>query len=121
MSKKELLFSITKKDFKIDWYNGSGAGGQGRNKLKQCCRLTHIASGAMATGQSSKSRVSNQKEAFKGVMKNPKFKVWYNQKLMEHTSQETIEERVDKSMKSENIKVEGKDDRGRWTDYERTL
>ena len=121
MIRKELLFSITKKDFNIDWYNGSGAGGQGRNKLKQCCRLTHIASGAMSTGQSSKSRVANQKEAFKGVMEHPKFKMWYNTQVMEHLSQETTEERVEKSMKPENIKVEGKDDGGRWVNYERKL
>ena len=59
---KELHF--TKKDFKIDWFNGSGNGGQGRNKLANCCRITHIESGLSAVGQRHKSRVQNQKEAF---------------------------------------------------------
>ncbi len=109
MSKKELLFSVTKKDFKVDWFSGTGAGGQGRNKLMNSCRLTHIASGAMSTGQSNKSRVANQKEAFRGVLDHPKFKLWYNQKVMECISGETIEEKVEKSMQSENLMIEMKE------------
>ena len=54
----------TKKDFKIDWYSGSGAGGQHRNKHQNCCRITHIESGFVENGTESKSRVSNQKTAF---------------------------------------------------------
>ena len=41
---KKLLFSITKKDFKIDYFSGTGAGGQHRNRHKNCIRLTHIES-----------------------------------------------------------------------------
>jgi len=55
---------LTKKDFKIDWYSGSGAGGQHRNKHQNCCRITHIESGLSAIGTSSKERTSNQREAF---------------------------------------------------------
>lgn len=114
MSKKELLFSVTKKDFKIDWFSGTGAGGQGRNKLQNSCRLSHPDSGAMSTGQSNKSRVANQKEAFKGILEHPKFKMWYNMMVMESLSRETIEERVEKVIIPENLKVEGKDEKGRW-------
>lgn len=112
---RELLFSITKKDFKIDWFSGTGAGGQGRNKLMNSCRMTHIDSGAMSTGQSNKSQIANRKEAFQGILDHPKFKLWYNQRVMECLSKETIEERVQKSMKPDNLRVEGKDDRGRWS------
>ena len=56
--------SFTKNDFKIEWYSGSGAGGQHRNKHQNCCRITHLDSGFVERGTGSKSRVSNQKEAF---------------------------------------------------------
>jgi peptide chain release factor 1 len=111
---KELLFSVTKKDFDLHWFSGTGAGGQGRNKLQNSLRLIHRPSGASATGQSNKSRVANQKEAFKGVIEHPKFKMWYNQKVMECLSNETLEEKVKKQMAPKNIKVEGKDEKGRW-------
>ena len=48
---------LTKKDFKLDWFNGSGAGGQHRNKHQNCCRITHIESGLTSIGQDSRSRV----------------------------------------------------------------
>ncbi len=54
----------TKKDFKLEWFSGSGAGGQHRNKHANCCRITHIESGLKAQSTSHKSRSANQKAAF---------------------------------------------------------
>jgi protein subunit release factor A len=59
---KEL--HLTRKDFKLEWYSGEGSGGQHRNKHENCCRITHIDSGIKAVGTSSKSRVTNQRNAF---------------------------------------------------------
>ena len=59
----------TKKDFKIDWYSGSGAGGQHRNKHQNCCRITHIESGLVENGTESRSRVENQRVAFTRLAK----------------------------------------------------
>lgn len=55
-NKKELLFSITKKDFSIEWFSGSGAGGQHRNKSSNCCRIKHLVSGVITTGTEQRSR-----------------------------------------------------------------
>ena len=55
---------LTKKDFKLEWYSGQGAGGQHRNKHQNCCRITHPESGLTVNGTGSRSRVTNQKEAF---------------------------------------------------------
>lgn len=60
---------LTKKDFKLEWFSGSGAGGQHRNKHQNCCRITHIESGIMCTGQNARSRVQNQREAFENLAK----------------------------------------------------
>lgn len=59
--------NFTKKDFKLEWFSGSGSGGQHRNKHQNCCRITHIESGLTATGQNSRSRVENQRSAFKSL------------------------------------------------------
>lgn len=62
----ELHF--TKKDFEIDWFNGTGCGGQYRNKTANCCRITHKATGLRAQATRERSRVDNQREAFKRLV-----------------------------------------------------
>jgi protein subunit release factor A len=62
---KEL--HLRRKDFKLEWFSGTGAGGQYRNKHQNCCRITHIETGLMATGQSQRDRPGNQKEAFQAL------------------------------------------------------
>ena len=113
MNEKDLLFSVTKKDFELHWFSGTGAGGQSRNKNQMCLRLSHPDSGASATGQSSKSRTANQKEAFNSLIATAKFKTWINRKIFEALGEETIEEKVKKQMHPKNLRVEGKED-GKW-------
>jgi peptide chain release factor 1 len=43
--------SIPESDLRIEWYSGTGAGGQHRNKHQNSCRITHIPSGLVATAQ----------------------------------------------------------------------
>ena len=111
---KELLFSITKKDFKIDFFSGTGAGGQYRNKHQNCVRIHHIESGAIGTGQSNRNRAANIKEALQSLINNPKFKIWHSQKVYEILEGKTIEQKIEELMSPENIKMEMKDDNGCW-------
>ena len=60
---------LTKKDFKLEWYSGQGAGGQHRNKHQNCCRITHKESGLTVNGTESRSRVENQRTAFTKLAK----------------------------------------------------
>jgi protein subunit release factor A len=60
---------LTKKDFKLEWFSGQGAGGQHRNKHQNCCRITHIESGLTVNGTASRSRVDNQRYAFETLAK----------------------------------------------------
>jgi protein subunit release factor A len=48
---------------KIEWYSGTGKGGQHRNKHQNCCRITHIETGLVANGTESRSRVANERAA----------------------------------------------------------
>lgn len=62
---REPIFSLTRKDFRLEWFSGTGPGGQNRNKVQACCRITHIATGIQATCQDHRERSKNQKAAFK--------------------------------------------------------
>ena len=44
-------FTINETDLKIEWYSGTGAGGQHRNKHQNSCRLTHLPSNTVVTAQ----------------------------------------------------------------------
>ena len=116
---REKLFEITKKDFKITYFSGSGAGGQHRNRHKNCVRIYHPDSGIIATGQSHKSQKANKREAFRNLVNNPKFKIYLNKRAWECIHQmKSIEREVEKEMAESNLKVEvvGKD--GNWVPTE---
>ena len=110
---KELLFSVTKNDLEVDWFSGTGCGGQYRNKHQNCCRIRHKDSGAIATGQSQRDRVSNLKEAMENLIRSPKFKAWVKVRVGEVTGEKAdIEAKVDRAMR--HLKFEVKDELGNW-------
>jgi peptide chain release factor 1 len=49
-------------EFKVEWYSGTGAGGQHRNKHQNSCRITHLPTGKTATAQ-CRSRINSLEEA----------------------------------------------------------
>ena len=103
----ELILSITKKDFDIQYFSGTGAGGQHRNKHQNCVRMMHRDSGTSATGQSSKSRQSNLREAFTNIIKSDKFRSWHRMEVSERMlNGSSVREKVRQMMKPENLKVE---------------
>ena len=61
-------FELDETDLKIEWYSGSGAGGQHRNKHQNSCRLTHIPSGMVVTSQ-CRSRKNSYDEALDTIKK----------------------------------------------------
>ena len=114
---KELLFSVTKNDLEVDWFSGTGCGGQYRNKHQNCCRIRHKDSGAIATGQSQRDRVSNLKEAMENLVKSPKFKAWVKIRVGEVTGEKAdIEAKVDRAMR--HLKFEVKDEAGNWKEVQ---
>ena len=103
---KELLFSVTKKELDIDYFSGTGAGGQYRNKHQNCVRIRHQPSGAIVTGQSCRDRKSNEREAIKNLASNPKFKLWHAAMVHATLSGKTLDQRVDEAMRESNLKIE---------------
>jgi protein subunit release factor A len=52
-------FCYTQKDFDLDWYSGTGPGGQNRNKVQACLRLTHKPSGIRVVAADHRKRSQN--------------------------------------------------------------
>lgn len=59
--------AISEKDFKIEWYSGTGAGGQYRNKHQNSIKLTHIPTNITKTAQ-CRSRQNSYNEAMKSLL-----------------------------------------------------
>jgi len=57
------MFTLNKKDLHFDWFSGTGAGGQHRNKHMNCLRLKHIPTGIRVTAQNARDRVTNERDA----------------------------------------------------------
>lgn len=111
---KQVLVRLTKKDFRIEWFSGSGKGGQYRNKHPNCCRIHHDASGTMAICQEHRDRPSNQRDAFKRLTDDPKFKAWLKlESLRVMGKDQEIKEKVESEIKNNTI-TEVKDENGNW-------
>lgn len=116
---REKLFSLTKKDFDVEWYRPGGKGGQHRDKTSNACRISHAASGASAQCQDFREASRNKALAFVRLTETDKFKRWMRIKKAGALGLlELIEEEVEKGMQISNLKFEGKDDKGLWTKLE---
>lgn len=62
---RETIFSATKKDFCVEYFNGKGKGGQHRNKKACCARITYIPTGLQVECTEFRSREQNKKTAFR--------------------------------------------------------
>lgn len=115
MKDKTPILSVTKKDFRFDFYKGSGAGGQKRNKTENCCRITHIDSGAVGKSEDGRSKQHNIEIAFKHCVETPIFQKWLRMETMRKAGElALIEEEVERSLKAKNIKIEVHNENGLW-------
>lgn len=56
--------NVDKSQLRIDFYRGSGAGGQKRNKTSSGCRITHVPTGIATTCEAGRSQFQNRATAF---------------------------------------------------------
>lgn len=106
---RQLLFSITKKDFRVETMRGSGKGGQNRNKRDTAVRITHPESGAIGYSEDERSQSQNKKKAFERLVETKEFQKWHRIKSAQimkviKTPEEIIKE-VDEALKDENLKI----------------
>lgn len=110
---RELLFSITRKDFDVQTFCSGGPGGQHQNKTESGVRIVHRESGAVGECRTERSQHANKKNALRLLISSAKFKIWHARKVYNLLSGKTIEQRVDEDMRPANLKVEIKED-GKW-------
>lgn len=107
---KELLFTLTKNDFKIEFYRASGKGGQNRNKRDTACRITHIETGITATCCDERSQLQNKRKAFVNLVNKPEFQRWLKTKafriMRDLPTREELERQVDEWMEEKYLKIE---------------
>ena len=104
---KELLFSLTKKDFEMQTFRAGGKGGQNQNKVSSGVRLIHKDSGAVGEARDSRYQLQNKKAAFERLTSSSKFKAWLKIEIARKLGVlQDVEKRVDEMMRPENIKIE---------------
>ena len=114
MANKELLFSLTKKDFRIDTFRSGGKGGQHQNTTDSGVRITHIESGAVGESREERSQSQNKKTAFERLVASNTFQIWHKKKAFEMMGviktkeqiEKEIDEMIERDLKNGNIIIE---------------
>lgn len=115
---QELLFSVTAADCRWDYYRGSGAGGQHRNKTNSAVRCTHTASGAVGQAEDSRSQHENKRLAFVRMSETAQFKRWHRVETARRLGKLIdIDQAVESAMQESNLKIEARSN-GRWVPIE---
>ena len=111
-----LLFSVTRKDCKFDYFRGSGKGGQKRNKTSSGVRCIHLASGAVGVSDDTRSQHQNKRIAFERMSNSKRFKDWHKIEVARRLGiLNQIENKVHRMIKQQ-IKVEVFKE-GKWKEW----
>jgi len=111
---KELVFSLTQKDFEFQTYKKGGNGGQKVQKTECCVRCIHNPSGAVGNACEHREQRKNKEMAFKRMAESPKFQGWLKMETARRIAAKAGNY-VDDYMAPHNFKVEVKKD-GQWVD-----
>ncbi len=114
---RKPLVSITSKDFEVQTFRAGGSGGQNQNKVNSGVRIIHKDSGARGEARDQRTFGQNRKNAFLRLTESATFKNWLKIETSRALGHEIeIEEQVRRAMDPRNIRVEVKDEKGRWVE-----
>lgn len=116
-SDRELLFSVTIKDCKVDEFSSGGPGGQNVNRRSTGIRISHPPSGAVGKSTEERSQLQNKRTAFRRMTETSHFRFWVAEERKRLETGKTAEQRVEEWMTPENIKFEVQKD-GKWVEDE---
>lgn len=104
---KQLLFSVTLEDCRVDTFTVGGNGGSGKDTSNTGVRITHIESGAVGKAVDTRSQSKNKKLAFKRMAESKKFKDWHRIECAKRLGIiSNIDKIIDNQMSEENITIE---------------
>lgn len=112
---RERILSVTRDDFDWEYFRAGGKGGQNQNKTSSGVRIRHRPSGAVEESREGRDQLTNKRLAFEKMTKNEAFNAWLRITAAKISGVATPEEVVEKMLADENLRVEVKDERGRWT------
>jgi protein subunit release factor A len=112
--KRRILFSVGIGDCDVQTFTVGGHGGAGKDTSNTGVRVVHRASGASGESRETRSQLKNKQTAFVRMAKTPVFQSWLRQRKCELETGKTIDEVVDEALTPENLKIEGRDELGRW-------
>ncbi len=87
---KEVEFEINEKEFRVDTYRASGAGGQHINKTDSAIRITHLPTNTVVTCQDERSQFKNRDKAW-SIMKSKLYDLYQGQKEKEYAENRKIQ------------------------------
>jgi protein subunit release factor A len=103
---RELLFSVTIADCKVDTFCTGGNGGQHRNAKQNGVRVTHPPSGAVGEHRDGRDQHQNKRAAFRKMAESPAFKGWHKRETARRLGQPSVDDLVDREMAPEKLRVE---------------
>jgi len=105
--------TVTIADCEVQTFRSGGKGGQNQNKRDSGVRVIHHPSGARGESREERSQLQNKRTAFIRMVNTSEFKTWLR---LQGGQDALIQERVNKAMSETNLKIEGKDEAGRWVE-----
>lgn len=122
---KELLFSVTADDCDFQCFSAGGKGGQHQNRTASAVRCIHRESRAEGISRDSRSQWQNKKLAFKRMTETKTFQNWLKletgRRMLsseeKRRQEQLLNVYLDDALKDENLRVEMKDENGKWIPY----
>lgn len=102
---KDLILSLTKKDFVIRTFRVSGNGGQKVNKTSSGVEIIHPASGAVGRCTDTRSQHKNKHIALKRLTETASFKSWLYSVTRGLKTPREIEEQVKLELSDPDITI----------------
>lgn len=104
---KQLLFSLTAKDFVFQTFCTGGPGGQHKNAKQNGVRCIHHPSGARGEHRDGRDQHLNKREAFVKCVQSKEFQAWHKTEVLRKMGVlKEIDAKVDAMMDPANLKIE---------------